>query len=69
MSAEHSARSVSRTEGVDKVRALQRLLYRSAKQDPTRRFQCLFLRTSLPRRGQATTVNFGEPTRLVRRAW
>ena len=34
MSAESSARSVSETEKVDKVRALQRVLYRSAKQDP-----------------------------------
>jgi RNA-directed DNA polymerase len=41
MSAERSARSVSRTEGVDKVRALQRVLYRSAKQDPSRRFHAL----------------------------
>ena len=42
MSAERSARSVSHTEGVDKVRALQRVLYRSAKQDPTRRFHALY---------------------------
>jgi RNA-directed DNA polymerase len=42
MSAERSARSVSRTEGVDKVRALQRVLYRSAKQDPERRFHALY---------------------------
>ena len=42
MSAEQSARSVSHAEGVDKVRALQRVLYRSAKQDPTRRFHALF---------------------------
>src|SRR5215216_2203933 len=41
MSAERSARSVSHTEGVDQVRALQRVLYRSAKQDPTRRFPAL----------------------------
>ena len=34
MSAERSARSVSETDGVDQVRALQRVLYRSAKQDP-----------------------------------
>ena len=33
MSAERSARSASRAEGVDKVRALQRVLYRSAKQE------------------------------------
>ena len=42
MSAEHSARSVSKTEGVDKVRALQRVLYRSAKQEPHRRFHALY---------------------------
>ena len=42
MSAERSARSVSETEGVDKVRALQRVLYRSAKSDPARRFHALY---------------------------
>lgn len=42
MSAEDSARSVSRTEGVDRVRALQRVLYRSAKQQPERRFHALY---------------------------
>ena len=42
MSAERSARSVSQAEGVDPVRALQRVLYRSAKQDRTRRFHALY---------------------------
>jgi len=42
MSAETSARTVSETEQVDKVRALQRVLYRSAKQDPARRFHALY---------------------------
>lgn len=42
MSAERSARSVSHTESVDPVRALQRVLYRSAKQDPARRFHALY---------------------------
>jgi RNA-directed DNA polymerase len=42
MSAERSARSVSATEQGDKVRALQRVLYRSAKHDPQRRFHALF---------------------------
>jgi RNA-directed DNA polymerase len=42
MSAERSARSVRHAEGVDKVRALQRVLYRAAKQDPARRFHALF---------------------------
>jgi retron-type reverse transcriptase len=42
MSAENSARSVSQADGLDPVRALQRVLYRSAKQDRTRRFHALF---------------------------
>jgi RNA-directed DNA polymerase len=42
MSADVSARSVSHAEGVDPVRALQRVLYRSAKQDPARRFHALY---------------------------
>jgi len=42
MSAECSARSVSHVEGVDKVRALQRVLYRSAKHDRSRRFHALY---------------------------
>ncbi len=42
MSAERSARSVSQAEGLDPVRALQRVLYRSAKQDRTRRFHALY---------------------------
>ena len=42
MSADTSARSVSHVEGVDPVRALQRVLYRSAKQDPARRFHALY---------------------------
>jgi group II intron reverse transcriptase/maturase len=37
-----SARSVSRTTGVDRVRALQRVLYRCAKQDQARRFHALY---------------------------
>jgi RNA-directed DNA polymerase len=37
-----SARSVSRATGVDRVRALQRVLYRCAKQDRDRRFHALY---------------------------
>ena len=37
-----SARSVRQADGLDPVRALQRVLYRSAKQDRTRRFHALF---------------------------
>ena len=42
MSAGNSARSVSRAQGVDWVRALQRVLYRCAKQERDRRFHALF---------------------------
>lgn len=42
MSAANSAKSVRQADGLDPVRALQRVLYRSAKQDRTRRFHALF---------------------------
>ena len=42
MSADNSARTVRQVDGLDPVRALQRVLYRSAKQDRTRRFHALF---------------------------
>jgi len=42
MSADNSARSVRQADGLDPVRALQRVLYRSAKQDRKRRFHALF---------------------------
>ncbi len=42
MSADVSARTVRQAEGLDPVRALQRVLYRSAKQNRTRRFHALF---------------------------
>jgi RNA-directed DNA polymerase len=42
MSVDMSARSISHALGVDRVRALQRVLYRCAKQDPDRRFHALF---------------------------
>jgi group II intron reverse transcriptase/maturase len=45
MSAE-SARSVSHAKGVDRVRALQRVLYRCAKQDRDRRFHALYDKVS-----------------------
>jgi RNA-directed DNA polymerase len=41
MSADVSARSVSHATGVDRVRALQRVLYRCAEQDQDRRFHAL----------------------------
>jgi group II intron reverse transcriptase/maturase len=43
MSAGRSASSIGRADGgLDRVRALQRVLYRSAKQSPERRFHALF---------------------------
>jgi hypothetical protein len=42
MSADMSARTIRQADGLDPVRALQRVLYRSAKQDGTRRFHALF---------------------------
>jgi RNA-directed DNA polymerase len=42
MSAENTARTIRQADGLDPVRALQRVLYRSAKQDRTRRFHALF---------------------------
>jgi len=40
--ARFRATSVRRTEGVDAFQALQRVLYRSAKQEPKRRFHALY---------------------------
>ena len=57
MSAEISARTVSETEGVDKVRALQRVLYRSAKEEPHRRFHALYDKVS---RGDVMSKAWGE---------
>ncbi|HUZ39934.1 MAG TPA: group II intron reverse transcriptase/maturase [Acidimicrobiales bacterium] len=36
------ARDVARDEGISSLQALQRVLYRSAKQDPTRRFHAVY---------------------------
>ena len=41
-SARTRARSVRQDEGVDVFQARQRVLYRSAKQDPERRFHALY---------------------------
>lgn len=42
VSAGLSARAIRRAEGLDPLPALQRVLYRSAKQDPARRFHALY---------------------------
>jgi group II intron reverse transcriptase/maturase len=42
MSARMRARSISQADGLDPCRALQHVLYRCAKQQPTRRFHALF---------------------------
>ena len=42
MSADKSARTIRQADGLDPVRALQRVLYRSAKQNPERRFHALY---------------------------
>ena len=42
MSARMRARSTAKADGLDASRALQRVLYRSAKQQPHRRFHALF---------------------------
>ena len=42
MSADVSARTVRQADGLDPVRALQRVLYRSAKSQPGRRFHQLY---------------------------
>lgn len=41
MSAQ-TARSIRQTDGLDKTRALQRVLYRSAKENPTRRLHAVY---------------------------
>jgi RNA-directed DNA polymerase len=42
VSADKSARTIRQADGLDPVRALQRVLYRSAKQNPERRFHALY---------------------------
>ena len=42
VSARMRARSIRQADGLDTVRALQRVLYRSAKQDPKRKFHALY---------------------------
>ena len=71
-----SARSVSRALGVDRVRALQRVLYRCAKQDQDRRFHALYdkvavqpVTASIQRVGVPSWEGFDCPGSDIRRAW
>ena len=59
-----SARSTREAEGPDKVRALQWVLYRSAKSDPARRFHALYghlARSEVLWRRGVTCVRTREP--------
>jgi len=60
-----TARSLRRSQGLDKARALQHVLYRCAKQDPTRRFHALYQhvyrRDILERAWQEVRSNRGAP--------
>lgn len=65
MSAALTARSTGRADGLDKTRALQRVLYRSAKAAPTRRFHALYCHVArsdvLWRAWEAVRANRGAP--------
>ena len=65
MSARLRARSTARADGLDKVRALQRVLDRSAKQQPIRRFHALFDKVArgdiLDRAWDEVRANRGRP--------
>jgi len=70
-SARTRARSVRQDEGVDAFQAFQRVLYRSAKQDPERRFHALYDKLSRrdvmyysPRRICALCENVGAEKQL-----
>ena len=60
------ARSTATADGLDASRALQRVLYRSAKQDPNRRFHALYdkvARSDVLASRITSTASCGPPTR------
>ena len=65
MSARMRARSTAKADGLDRSRALQRVLYRSAKQQPHRRFHALFDKVArgdiLERAWEEVRANRGAP--------
>ena len=65
MSARMRARSTAKADGLDASRALQRVLYRSAKQQPHRRFHALFDKVTrsdiLDRAWEEVGANRGAP--------
>src|SRR4029450_2682477 len=65
VSARMRARSTAKADGLDPSRALQRVLYRSAKQQPQRRFHALFDKVArgdiLKRAWEEVRANRGAP--------
>src|SRR4029453_11411491 len=65
VSARMRARSTAKADGLDPSRALQRVLYRSAKQQPQRRFHALFDKVArgdiLKRAWEEVRTNRGAP--------
>src|SRR4029453_15996397 len=65
VSARLRARSTAKADGLDASRALQRVLYRSAKQQPQRRFHALFDKVArgdiLKRAWEEVRANRGAP--------